>query len=283
LKGKFGRTYKLDIFTPAGKRITIEPPLSIQFNISRNTLDSANTGSITIYNLAGGTRNQIYKDRYTTTEFWQVQLFAGYGNRIHQVIKGNIYEAYSYKQNTEWITKLEVYDGLDAIQNGFTSITIEKDTPKQNVIEQALSDMPNLIRGVLGSPIEGKSARGKSLIGQSYEIIQQETDNQAFIDNQVLNVLGNDEIIVGNIIYLDSSDLLATPRRRETFLDISILFEPQAAVARAYKIESLDPIYNGTYKIVGFTHDVEISSANSGKAITNISLNIGAEGLKERI
>ena len=71
MRGKFQRNYKLDIFTPAGVQITVQPPFSIAFNISRNTLSSANKGDITIYNLGQATRNQIYKDRFSITEYWR--------------------------------------------------------------------------------------------------------------------------------------------------------------------------------------------------------------------
>ena len=90
MRGKFDRNYRLDIFTPAGKRITIERPFSIDFSITRNTLASANKANITLYNLGPSTRNQIFKDRFSVTEYWQVSLFAGYGNRLHEIFTGMI-------------------------------------------------------------------------------------------------------------------------------------------------------------------------------------------------
>lgn len=281
MKGKFNRNYKLDIFTPDGKQITIEKPFSIHFNLTRNTLASANKANITLYNLGPATRNQIFKDRFTITEYWRISLRAGYGNRLHEIFTGNIYEAYSYKQKTEWITQIDCFDGMDAIQNGFTSVTIEKETPKRDIISTIINDMPNVIKGILGTPADGESVRGKSLLGQSSSLIGEETGGKYFIDGEVLNVLDDDEVLRGLIIKLDPSDLLTTPRRREAFLDVSTLFEPQVSIGRIYEIESLASIYNGQYKIIGFTHDVTISEATAGKAVTNLSLYFGTEGLRE--
>ena len=87
--GKFQRNYRLDIYTPAGELISIAPPFSIQFTVTRNVLASANTVSMTLFNLGPGTRNRIYKDRYTLNEYWRAQLFAGYGQRLHEVFRGN--------------------------------------------------------------------------------------------------------------------------------------------------------------------------------------------------
>lgn len=281
MRGKFGRTYRLDVFTPSGKQITIEPPFTIRFNVTRNTLASANKASITIINLGPQTRNQIFKDRFSISEYWKIQLQAGYNNRLHNIFTGNMYEGFSYKEKTEWITQLECFDGMDAIQNGFTSLTVNKETPKENYLRSIINDMPNVVAGLFGSPAEGESPRGKSLIGQSSELLGQETGGEYFIDNETVNVLGTGEVLPGSVVRLDPDNLLSTPRRREAFLDVQTLFEPQVQIGRIYEIESLEPRYNGQYKIVGFNHNVEISGASSGKAISDLSLYFGAEGLQE--
>ena len=281
MRGKFNRGYRLDIFTPSGKQITIEPPFTIIFNLNRNTLASANRGSITIINLGPQVRNQIYKDRFTITEYWRVRLYSGYNNRLHEVFTGNMYEGFSYKQKTEWYTKLDCFDGMDAIQNGFTSLTVTKETPKENYLKTVISDMPNVVAGLFGSPAQGESPRGKTFVGQSSDIIAQETDGKYFIDNETLNILNNNEVLPGSVIKLDPDDLFTTPKRREAFLDVVTLFEPQVKIGRVYEISSLEPIFNGQYKIVGFKHDVTISGAIAGKATTSLSLYFGADGLQE--
>ena len=203
MRGKFGRTYRLDIFNPSGKQITIEPPFTIQFNITRNTLASANKASITIINLGPATRNQIFKDRFSISEYWRIQLQAGYNNRLHNIFTGNMYEGFSYKEKTEWFTQLECFDGMDAIQNGFTSLTVNKETPKENYLRSIINDMPNVVAGLFGSPSEGESPRGKSLIGQSSELLGQETGGKYFIDNETVQVLGDGEVLPGSVIKLD--------------------------------------------------------------------------------
>lgn len=281
MQGKFGRTYRLDIFTPAGKQVTIEPPFSIKFGLTRNTLSSANRATIELINLGPPTRNQIYKDRYSINTYWQVKLQAGYNKRIHEIFTGNIYEAYSFKEKTEWKTMIDCFDGMDAIQNGFTSITVEKNTPKENYLRQVINDMPNMVAGLFGTPSQGESPRGKALIGQSSDLLSQETGGKYFIDKEKVNIIADDEVLPGAVIKLDPNDLLSTPRRRNTFLDVNVLFQPQIQVGRTYQIESLEKKYNGQYKVMGFNHNVEISGATSGSATTMISLYFGAKGLQE--
>ena len=282
MRGKFGRNYRLDIFTPSGRHITIAPPFSIQFNLQRAVLSSSNRGDVILYNLSPATRNQIYKDRYSLVTEWPIILHAGYGNRLHTIFKGKIFEAYSYKQGTEWLTKITFFDGMDAIQNGYSSITVEKDTPKGNLLDMIINDMAGVIKGTIGSIANGGEApRGKSLIGQSSELLTIETDDNWFIDLERVNVLTNEEVIGGDVIRLDRDNLLGTPRRRETYLEIPVLFEAQINVGHIYEIESLEAKYNGQYKVLGFNHNVTISSAVAGQAITNVTLDFGADGLQE--
>lgn len=270
--GKFGRIYRLDVFTPAGKQITIEPPFSIQFQITRNTLASANKMNVTLYNLGPSTRNQIFRDRYNISERWPISLYAGYGNRLHEVFVGKIFEALSYKQGTEWITIIDAFDGLDEAQNGVISETIAAQVSFKDVIKRVVATMPDMILGFMGAPSEGSAPRGSAYIGSSMDAIGDITGGQYFIDKQTLNVLADDEVLPGEVTFLDPSLLLGTPRRREAFLDISTLFEPIVDLGKVYAIESVDPRYNGQYKAVGFTHNVTISSAMAGDAISNISL-----------
>lgn len=279
--GRFGRNYRLDIFSPSGKQITINLPFTLQFNITRNTLASANNGSFTIYNLGEATRNQIFKDRFSVTEYWRVRFWAGYGNRLHEVFTGNALEAYSYKDGSNWMTKLECFDGMDAIQNGFTSTTIQAGTQNSDIFSRIIDDMPNTVKGLFGSLGEGSAPRGKVLLGQSSEILSTETEGSFFIDRETVNVLTDQEVISGTVVVLDEGQLLSTPRRREAFLDVATLFEPQVQVGQIYEIKSLESRYNGQYAIKGFNHSGIISAGVNGNARTNLSVWFGADGLQE--
>lgn len=277
---KFGRTYLVQILTPQKELVEIAPPFSVEFDITRNTLASTNTANLTIYNLGPSTRNRIFKDRYSFSDYWQLIIWAGY-DRLEKVFQGNIYQAMSYKQRTDWITEIEGYDGLDAVQNGFTARTVPADTPKQDVLTQVISDMPNVLAGFFGSPAEGQSGRGQTLVGNSAQIIEDITGGNTFIDNEIIHVIDRDEVFSDRAILLDQEQLFMTPKRRDTFLDVDLLFLPTAAIGQVAEVRSREEIYNGQYKIVGFKHMVQISSASAGDAKTSLNLDAGAAGLRE--
>lgn len=280
-KRKWIRNYKIEIVTPDNELITIEPPFTAVMNVTRNTLASVNKGSLTLFNLPKETRNKIYKDRYTFTEYWQLTISAGYGKDIKEIFKGNIYESQSFKQKTDWITRIEGFDGLHAIQNGFISQSVNKNTSQRIVFKNIIKTLPNTIKGFFGSKANETNDRGKALLGQSSDVLATESDGKYFIDNEVVNIVDDDEYLVGQILELDSDQLLSTPRRRKTFLDVDILFEPSANIGLLCELNSLIKLYNGIYKIMGFSHSFTVSQAISGKATTNISLYAGAEGLRE--
>lgn len=277
---KFERTYEIQIITPANQQIIIRPPFTVQFSVTRNTLASANNCTLSIINLGRNTRNKIYKDRFTLSEYWGLIIRAGY-KKLETIFQGNILEASSTKQGTDWVTKISAFDGLFGIQNGFTSQTVSAGISQKNILQDVIGDMPNVIAGIIGAPGDGETERGKVIFGQSKDVLAEETGGQYWIDSEIVNVIGNEEVITKKIITIDSNQLLATPQRRDTFLDCEILFLPTIQVGQLMNLNSLEAIYNGEYKVMGFSHNVTISQSISGEAKTKFSLYAGAAGLQE--
>lgn len=279
---KFIRTYNIKILTPEGDLIEIAPPFSGKFSIVRNTLASANKCSLEIKGLGFSTRSKLFKDRYTITEYWQIIITAGY-DQISTVFQGNILESFHYKQGSDWITKIEAFDGLFGIQNGFSSFSVTKDTEKKNIVEQILSNIPNVLKGALGSPTEGQSPRGQVVMGQSTDMLDIQTDGQYFIDNEIINIVSNEEYIGDNILELDSNILFSSPRRRETFIDCETLFFAEAEIGLLVNLNSLIPEYNGQYKLMGFRHEADIARDKAGKARSILNLYAGAGALRKAV
>ena len=274
---KFLRNYEIRIKTPAGELLTIAPPVSVQFDVDRAVMATQNNASVTFYNLAPSTRDKIYKDKFMFTQYWQMFILAGYGQtELYEIFRGNIQEAYSSKQGTEWITHIDAYDGAFAIQNGFVNETMTKDTSLKDMVTRVIHTMPQMLAGVLGSPTDGTSARGKTLIGPSYDIAQDLTGRQAFIDGETLNVMSDNEVIAGQAFVLDSDNIFESPRRRDTFLEVSTLFSPEIRIGYMCQLKSKITRYNGTYKVLGIKHSAQISQAAAGEATSMISLFAGS-------
>jgi len=273
---KFLRNYKIEITTPSGHLITIRPPITAQIDTDLHVMASASTGTFVIYNLSPETRSYIYKDRFQFQLYWKIIVSAGYGNDLIEIFKGNITEAYSYKQRTEWITHIDAFDGAYAIQNGFVAQTFSSNTSFADMVSGMVKSTPGLIAGVLGSPTQKTSTRGQTFVGPSYDAIQGLTGNQAFIDREKLHVLGQNEAIAGDMFELTSENIFQTPRRRDTYLEVVALFSPEVRIARICRLTTRVKRFDGEYMVFGVKHSVLISEAQMGEATSTIALNAGS-------
>lgn len=274
------RNYEITIQDPQNNIIVITPPFSAKISVKRDILAAINKTSVTIYNLGKYTRNRIYKDKYTINEYWQMKIRAGYNDKLSTIFLGNIREASSVKDKTDWVTSIEAEDGLYAVQNGFISQTIEAGTEKVNLLDSIVNTMTNTIKGYTGSPTQGTTERGKVLFGQSYDVLQEETDGQAFIDNEEVNIISRDEADFSRVAVLDSRTLFKTPKRFDNIIQVSTLFYPEIKIAQICRVRSSEPVFNGDYKTIGIQHTLEVMSSTSGSAQTMLSLDIGANALR---
>ena len=210
---KFIRDYELRIKSPAGIAVQINAPVSCTFDIDKAVMSSVSKGTITLTNLAPDTRNAIYKDKYSTSEYWQCIFMVGYGNELYEIFRGNIQEAYSYKKGTEWFTYIDCYDGSYAVQNGFISETIGSGVSLKDAIARVIHTMPETLAGFMGTPATTKTApRGEVLLGSSWEELQRITGGQASIDGGYVNVMAKDDAVSGDVFVLDSDMITETPR-----------------------------------------------------------------------
>lgn len=280
---KFIRNYEIRITTPDGYAITIRPPITAAIESTQDVKGSSiSNASVTLTNLAPSTRTRLGKDKFTRVDYWQIIILAGYGNTLIEIFRGNIQEGYSYKQGTEWLTKLECYDGAYQVQNGFMSETFTKDTTMKDAIIQSVKNIPQLLVGVLGGPAsEVKPARGRVVVGNPYNEIQKMTDGQAFISGETLYVLADNEVMPGKVFVLSAEDNKTTPKRRDGYLEVERVFSPELKVGRIAELRSMVEKYNGQYKIFGVKHSAVFSQAEAGDATTTVSLFIGDKALLE--
>ncbi len=278
---KLGRQYSLIVDTSDGSQIEIKNPFTIEFNCKRNNLASANTANFKIYNLGEVTRNRIYKDKYETLKYRKVEFKAGYKEDSPVIFRGNILQASSQRNGVDIITEIDAFDGGDAITNSVSAITVEKGEPQTNTLTALVNDLKNVQGSNIGT-FNKTNKRGRVLFGNTADILKVETQDGFSIDNETANLLGRNEVINGDISLITAeSGLLESPQRSETQLIFKILFEPQLKVGQIIELRSVvNSLFNGIYKIIGFTHTGTISDAVGGKCETTVSLWLGTESLK---
>lgn len=283
---KFGRNYILTVELQDGQTLTIGPPFTLEFDITRHTLNSANIASFRIYNLSKNHRSLIRKDVTALWDFRTVRLKAGYGNTLPVVFNGNITQAWSVREGNNFITQIESFDGGEAYVTGDTNVTYPKGTPFQSIITALANSLPGVSVGAIGS-YPGVTNRASSYVGPTMSILSELTGGGCFIDNGKIFCLGNNECQIGSTLVINSqSGLLGTPMRQQTILSFDLVFEPGLVAGQKILLDSREgdvtgANFNGIYKIVTLHHHGMISAAVCGDAITNIEMFYGTEALSE--
>lgn len=268
---KFGRNYILEVQTQNGSTLTITLPFTIEFDITRNTLTSANVCQIRIYNLSQKNRNQIRFNVSDYGNFRGITLRAGYGSNLPVVFSGNISQAWSVREGVNFITQIECYDGGFAFANAQTSVQYPAGTMQKDIIKNLAGSLPHVSLGVIGD-YPGALSRANSYSGSTTDILREITGSGFFIDNGKANALGTNEYIdngSGIALINSASGLLGTPVLEQTIVRFDMLFEPGLTVGQRIQLDSItEQNFNGFYKVTAVKHRGMISEAVCGDVIT---------------
>lgn len=268
---KFGRNYELFIATQSGSTLRVSLPFTVEFDITRNVLTSANVCQIRIYNLNRLNRNQLRFNISDFGTFRELVFRAGYGRNLAEIFRGNISQAWSVREGTNFISQIECYDGGFAFNNAETNKQFVAGTRQKDVIRSVMGDLPHLKVGTIGD-YPGVLSRGNSYAGNSADILRQITGGGFFVDKGKANALTTNEFIPTpeGFLQIDaSSGLLGTPILEQTIVRFDMLFEPRLNVGVAARINSLtEENFNGLYKVTAVKHRGVISESVGGNATT---------------
>lgn len=274
---KLGRNYKIFIETVDGNTLEIGLPFTIEFDITRNTLSSANVCQVRLYNLSEKNRNQIYFNAYNQTLFRKFLLKAGYEDNLSTIFNGNISQAASFREGVNFITQIECYDGGFAFVNGSVDLTFPSGTSIKTVIRTLMEQLPNVSIGAIGN-FEGSLLRGNTYSGNPAQILFELTGGAFFIDSGKAYALKSDEYVpeIGSnptgtptILINTDTGLLNTPVLEQTIVRFEMLFEPSLNIGKLVRLVSAtNPALNGIYKITSVKHRGMISGVMAGSLTT---------------
>lgn len=267
---KFGRNFELLVETDSGV-VTIRPPFTVEFDITRTTLTSSNVCQLRIYNLGETTRNRIRHNGNDWGLNKAVLFRAGYGQDMPEIFSGNVTAAWSAREGVNFITQIECYDGGYAVNAGVTNTTFPSGVPRVDVIESLMRGLPGIKRGVVGS-YPGVLTRGNAYSGNTVAILRELTGGGFFIDGGRGHALNANEYIAqpSGIATINArSGLLGTPMLEHTLVRFDMIFEPRLTIGQLIALESFtERNFNGNYKVTAIKHKGMISEAVAGSAVT---------------
>jgi hypothetical protein len=284
---KLNRQYELTIQAIDGHELQFTLPYTIEFSVDRNNYSSPNTATITIYNLAPDTRNQLRKDAIDTDVSRRVTLKVGYGDNLSTVFDGTLDHCWSARQGTNFLTQMEARDNGFVYSNTNVSVYYSQGQTIRSVVDSVVKQLAQkgVTVGYIGD-IKGSFPRSGAKQGLAMEILRELTNDTCFIDNNKIFVLGDKEAIIGPFEEISSATgLIGTPVLENTFLKAELILEPRLLICQKIKMNTTtgsnknNPSYtygitnfNGDYKITGIAHRGTISPTVAGSATTSVVL-----------
>lgn len=293
---KLGRNYRLSIQPPTvltnfvqtvaqqSTLITVERPFTIEFEVSQATLGASREANFRIYNLAESTRSRIRKDQIDYNIYRKVFLDAGYGLNKPNIFTGNILQAWSVRENNNFITQIIAQGYGYAAVNSKTDLVFKAGTSLKSVISTLVASLQPLgiAPGLVGN-YPGTLLRGSSYSGNTIDILNALTGGGFFVYNGKAYCLNDNEAYQGELTVINSaSGLLGTPVREQTFLYLDMIFEPRLQVGQWVTLESItgDGV-NDTWKVISLRHRGTISETTCGNAITTVGLTSGTAAISK--
>lgn len=276
---------------PSAKRA-----LKVEFDVSKDLSGRANSVSVTVYNLAPGTRNSVGK------EFDEVQLECGYappggGNNIGIIAKANIRDVEHMPDGDGNIaTNVTCGEGDKAFSKATLSKSYRAGAKVEDVLEDLYKELEKegVTRGEWKLP---ESAKGKEFkrpyavcSSCTRELDQLGRSNGFYwsVQNGALEIVPGDGFIGGVVLLTPRTGLIGFPTVTDNGISCQALLNPEIRPGRRIKVESktleMNGAAGGEYRVgnlrfSGSNHDgdfiVDIEAEKIGEGKVD-------EGLRKR-
>lgn len=282
---KFMRNYRLVVYAPVDAilaaewkptdYVVIDYPISIDFDIDRGVGSSLFArGSFSVYNLSAQTRRFLFHDIFDVERFMRVQFFAGYGDSLKLLFDGKITTCYSSRQGVDIVTQIVAQEM--APLNPFISLVFPKGTKKSAIIKTVIGNYLSCKSGTI-SLTDNQDVEMQSdytAEGSAYFLLNKMTEGKWFQTGQTINVLQDNDTLTGLIQQLTpETGLINTPRRANQWLEADMIFTPEMVLGQRVKLaDSIEPVWNGDFKVNRMHHSGNISPTKAGRATTKLQL-----------
>lgn len=229
----FNRLIEVAITIPQRETITIDN-LRISFNIIKSDTETANTATISIYNLSRESASKIAKKGNN------IALRAGYQDEggIKNIFFGIITKAINRNTQTEIITEIECEDGLLNIQEKIVSLSYGIGTPIQQVFNDIIREFGLPLTNRNYSLI-GQYANGYSFIGKAKdaltEVLARAGYSWTIQNQQIVIIVAAVPVQRTGLLISSQTGLLKTPELLEDIDDKPV----SSDIPKRWKLKSL--------------------------------------------
>lgn len=286
--GKFGRNYRLVLLDNLTANTGLElrndkgsQSLTIDFDIQRGVGADLNSMTLRIYNLSRDNQAQLFQARLdlsnkNTFTARPIILQAGYNDGLSVIFRGGIREAFTFRQGNDLITQVEALDGILSTTQTYANISYDSAITAQQIVDDLVAPLTSQTDVEKGqtklstttASLIGDNQRGYVIAGNAYNILQEYTNQKAFIDLGELNILSDNECIRPSVRVIDAdTGLLGIPRLDGLRVTIETIFEPRINIGEFIEVQSsVAKQFNGQYKVAAVQHKGMLSDTVAGDA-----------------
>lgn len=262
---QFGRAIQL-VIGSSTESIVIDGGLTISFDLTKTITSEPNEATISIVNLNQSTRNLITDKKYN-----RILLNAGYGDDMRTLFVGYIDEVENRKDSTDITTTMTCSDGSKDYREARTAVTVKKGQSDKEIVKEVLKDMPNTETGIQEYKKETKLPRGKTLVGNSRDILKTVAKNQDAnwsIQDGKLLILPKTSALANNEGFLiqEGTGMLGSPQKTSDGLEVRCLLNNIMRVGQLCRVASRIKEMSGDFKIT----KIQMKGSNKGGDFTNV-------------
>lgn len=250
--------------------------LRVEFSVKRTLSKEPNPCEITVYNLSEHTRADIERKPATVT------LHAGYDGVARLLFTGDLRDAWSERDGTEWRTYLRVGDGARAYAHARISRSYKPPIQVIKVLEDAAKSMGLDLPPEIERSVELRQAlsTGLSVHGPTRDVLTRLLARYGYgwsVQNGALQIVRDGDARGQAFLINADTGLKGNPHREtsdKALQRLEVGFEvalyPELFPAGLVKLES--DAFNGTFRMLevmhkGDTHGDEWASTITARAV----------------
>lgn len=240
--------------------------LNMGFDLTKTITSEPNEATIHVINLNQSTRNLITDKKYN-----RILLNAGYKDDIRTLFIGYIDEVENRREDVDTTTIMTCSDGSKDYREARTAVTVSKGQTDKEIVKQVLKDMPNTSSGIQEFKQERKLPRGKTMVGNSRDILKAVANNNDAnwsIQDGKLLLLPKSHALANNEGFLISEEtgMIGSPQKTSDGLEVRCFLNNIMRVGQLCRVVSIFKEYTGDFKII----KIQMKGSNVGNDFMNI-------------
>jgi hypothetical protein len=214
--------------------------LRITFKVEKTIRPTPNQASILVYNLSPDQEAKV-KNEYT-----DVMLQVGYQGATRMVFGGNIKRAFTYKEETDWITEIQGADGDKDYTRATLNKTLAAGYTDADIVKAAI-DAYGQTGGTAAGTVTTSTvahSRGRVLTGPVTQLMHRVAENALghwSIQDGKLYLVKADSVLPDDAIVVnETTGMIGAPEISDKGIIVKCQLNPQIRINGALKLDNND-------------------------------------------